>query len=72
VIVVTDPFHTQRTRMIFREVFDGSGRSVRVHPVPGHWYRSGTWFLSVAGWGNTLREYAKMTGYMLGLTPSLD
>lgn len=72
VIVVTDPFHTQRTRMIFREIFDGSGRTVRVHPVPDHWYRSGAWFLSAAGWGNTLREYAKLTGYLLGLAPSLD
>ncbi len=71
VIVVTDPFHTQRTRMIFREVFDESGRSVRVRPVPDHWYRSGTWFLSAEGWGNTLREYVKMIGYILGVIPSL-
>jgi len=72
VIVVTDPFHTQRTRMIFREVFDESGRTVRVHPVPSHWYRSGTWFFSREGWGNTVREYGKMVGFWLGLYKTLD
>lgn len=72
VIVVTDPFHTQRTRMIFRDVFDESGRVVRVHPVPSHWYRSGTWFLSRQGWGNTMREYGKMLGFWLGWYTTLD
>jgi uncharacterized SAM-binding protein YcdF (DUF218 family) len=65
VIVVTDPFHTQRARLIFRDVFRGSGLSVRVHPVSDHWYRSSTWFLSADGWANTLREYIKLAGYVL-------
>lgn len=72
VIVVTDPFHTQRARMIFHEVFDGSGKVVRVHPVPRHWYRSGTWFLSEAGWQHTLLEYVKMAGFVLGFYKSLE
>lgn len=67
VIVVTDPFHTMRTRLIFRETFRGSGLTVRVHPVPDHWYQSSTWFLSVDGWANTIREYVKLLGYILGL-----
>jgi uncharacterized SAM-binding protein YcdF (DUF218 family) len=66
VIVVTDPFHTQRTRIIFRRIFDETGLQVRIHPVPGHWYRSTTWFLSIEGWGHTLREYIKLAGYLLG------
>lgn len=72
VIVVTDPFHTQRARLIFRDVFRGSGRSVRIHPVPDHWYRSGTWFLSADGWELTIREYAKLFGYWLGIYRQLD
>ncbi len=64
VIVVTDPFHTLRARMIFRDAFRGSGRTVRVHPVPDHWYKSGTWFLSVDGWANTIREYVKLAAYI--------
>ncbi len=67
VIVVTDPFHTMRARMIFRDAFRGSGLTVRVHPVPDHWYRSDTWFLSVDGWANTIREYVKLMGYILHL-----
>ncbi len=72
IIVVTDPFHTQRTRMIFHSVFTGSGLTVRVHPVSGHWYRSSTWFLSRAGWGNTLREYVKILGFLTGIYQTLE
>lgn len=72
IIVVTDPFHTQRTRMIFRSVFAGSGLVLRVHPVPGHWYRSTTWFLSRAGWENTLREYIKLAAFISGISKMLD
>lgn len=72
VIVVTDPFHTQRTRMIFREVFDESGLVVRVHPVQNHWYRSDTWFLSWEGWDSTIREYGKILGFWLGFYKTLE
>ena len=72
VVVITDPFHTQRARMIFRQVFDGSGKTVRVHPVQSHWYRSGTWFLSLEGWQHTLLEYAKIAGFKLGFYETLD
>jgi uncharacterized SAM-binding protein YcdF (DUF218 family) len=65
VIVVTDPFHTQRARLIFRDAFRGSGLTVRVHPVSNHWYRSDTWFLSADGWANTLREYVKLVWYFV-------
>jgi len=67
VIIVTDPFHTQRTRLIFRDVFRGSDLTMRVHPVSNHWYRSGTWFLSMDGWANTIREYVKLAGYLVGI-----
>lgn len=72
VIVVTEPYHTQRARMIFRDVFRGSGKVVCVHPVLSHWYRSGTWFLSLDGWQLTINEYVKMAGYLTGLSRSLD
>jgi uncharacterized SAM-binding protein YcdF (DUF218 family) len=72
VIVVTDPFHTQRTRIIFRSVFAGSGLTMRVHPVPSHWYRSGTWFLSREGWENTAREYVKLVGFLTGIVKMIE
>jgi uncharacterized SAM-binding protein YcdF (DUF218 family) len=72
ITVVTDPFHTQRTRLIFRSVFEGSGLTVRVHPVSEHWYRSPTWFLSLAGWENTMREYIKLVGFFTGFHQALE
>lgn len=65
-IVVTEPYHTRRARMTFREVFKGSGLVVRVHPVANHWYRPGTWFLSVDGWWMTFNEYAKLARDLVG------
>ncbi|MBE0699158.1 MAG: YdcF family protein [Anaerolineaceae bacterium] len=72
IIVVTDPFHTQRTRLIFKSVFTGSGLTVRIHPIPGHWYRSTTWFLSLEGWGNTLREYVKLFSFFTGIYKAFE
>jgi len=66
-IVVTDPFHTFRTRLIFRQVFRGSGISVWVRPAREHWYRSNTWFTTRAGWRITLLEYLKLLAYLLGI-----
>jgi len=65
-IVVTDPFHSRRTRMTFSDVFRGSGITVIIHPVADHWYHASTWFLSRKGWINTISEYAKYIGYLAG------
>ena len=66
-IVVTDPFHTFRTRLIFRDVFEGSGISVAVKPVTGHWYKSRSWWLTSQGRTATIQEYAKLFAYLLGI-----
>ena len=63
-IVVTDPFHSRRTRKIFGDVFHGSGITVMVHPVSNDWYHANTWFLSWQGWTTTIREYAKYILYL--------
>lgn len=65
-IVVTDPYHTFRTRLIFRSVFRNSGIKIMVHPISGHWYDSATWFLTPTGWRDTLFEYIKTIGFLLG------
>ncbi|NMC80319.1 MAG: YdcF family protein [Chloroflexi bacterium] len=65
-IVVTDPFHTFRTRLIFREVFKGSEITVQVRPVRNHWYRSTTWWTTAEGREATFQEYVKIFGYFLG------
>ncbi|MBI9047575.1 MAG: YdcF family protein [Anaerolineaceae bacterium] len=66
VIVVTDPYHTFRTRLIFREVFANSNKSASVIPSDDHWYKSTTWFLSIRGWKTTMLEYIKVVGYFFG------
>lgn len=66
-IVVTDPYHTRRTRIIFRQELDSLGLEVRVVSARGHWFKENTWFLSQAGWENALREYAKLAAYFLGV-----
>jgi uncharacterized SAM-binding protein YcdF (DUF218 family) len=65
--VVTDPYHTFRTRLIFQRVFKNSGITIYVRPVRGHWYHSNTWFLSITGIQATLSEYSKLAGFLLGI-----
>lgn len=48
-IVVTDPFHTRRARMAFRDVFHGTGIAVMVRPVNEHWYKADFWWKSQDG-----------------------
>lgn len=65
-IVVTDPFHTRRARIIFRRVFAGSDIQVIIHPVSDHWYRPATWWMSLRGWQATLQEYARLLAMWSG------
>lgn len=64
-LVVTDPYHTLRTRMIWEEVFEGTETEILVRPVRDSWYSSSTWWLSKAGWKNTVNEYIKLFGYIV-------
>jgi uncharacterized SAM-binding protein YcdF (DUF218 family) len=66
-IVVTDPFHSRRTRLIFRTAFQGSSLEVRVKATPDHWYRPGSWFFSQRGWAATISEYIRLIGYWSGV-----
>lgn len=66
-IIVTDPYHTLRTRLIFRDAFRDTGIRISVRPVRSHWYRSTTWWQSAEGWEVTLSEYAKVFAFLLGV-----
>jgi uncharacterized SAM-binding protein YcdF (DUF218 family) len=65
-IVVTDPYHTRRTRKIFNDIFQGSNIDLFIRPVRGSWFNSRSWFLSPQGWQFTILEYLKLIGYTLG------
>ncbi len=67
-IVVTDPYHTRRSKLVFNQVFDETGIDVIMHPVRSSWYNSRTWFTSVKGWQFTLLEYAKLISMKFGVS----
>ena len=69
-IIVTDPYHTRRTRIIFKEIFKNSNIILSIRPVRGSWYNSRTWFLSMQGWQFSILEYLKLIGYTLGFKSS--
>ncbi|MFW5713263.1 MAG: YdcF family protein [Brevefilum sp.] len=60
VMVATDPYHTFRTRLVFRRELRGSGIEVLVRPVSGHWFTSRTWFYRAEGWQLVLLEFGKL------------
>jgi uncharacterized SAM-binding protein YcdF (DUF218 family) len=64
-LIVTDPYHTLRTRIIFKAEMQAAGIEVRVVPSGGHWYRPAGWFLSVRGWQATVSEYIKLVALIL-------
>jgi uncharacterized SAM-binding protein YcdF (DUF218 family) len=64
-LIVTDPFHSLRTRLIFREEFRGSDIKVDIRPVRGHWYRSSTWWTNRMGWEATINEYLRLFYYFV-------
>lgn len=67
IIVVTDPYHCFRTRLLFRGIFAGSGIDVIVRPVRDHWYRSYNWWLTSSGRKVTLSEFVKLFFFIFGI-----
>lgn len=66
-IIITDPFHTLRTRVIFRDQLRGSGIDLQVRPVRDHWYRSDSWWKTAEGRQYTWEEYFKVFMYNFGV-----
>jgi len=66
-IIVTDPYHTKRTSIIFKDVFSDQDIKLCFRPVTPSWYNSRTWFLTTDGWKFTILEYVKLLAYKLGL-----
>ncbi|HOE71099.1 MAG TPA: YdcF family protein [Brevefilum sp.] len=64
-MVVTDPYHSFRTRLIFQHELRGSGVTISVRPVVGHWFKSSTWFFSCEGWQAVFLEIAKLINYLI-------
>ena len=70
VIVVTDPYHVFRARMIFKGEFRASRKSVWIRPAHEHWYNPLTWMFRIEGWEVTLKELGKIGAYLIGIKGS--
>ena len=64
-MIVTDPYHSFRTRFIFRREIKGTGIEIYVRPVVGHWFRSTSWFLRPEGWQFAFLEITKFFSYVV-------
>jgi len=64
-MIVTDPFHSFRTRFIFRRELRNSDIDIYIRPVVGHWFRSSTWFFRSEGWRFAFLEILKFFSYLL-------
>jgi len=60
ILVITAPYHTRRTQIIFDREFKDTEMKVLVHPVEDSWYKPHTWYFSSQGWRQTLAEYAAL------------
>lgn len=63
-MIVTDPYHSFRTRTIFRRELLSNGINVLVRPIEGHWFQAPTWFFRTEGWRVVLLEFAKLINYL--------
>jgi uncharacterized SAM-binding protein YcdF (DUF218 family) len=66
-IVVTDPYHTRRSKLIFNQLFANEDIKIMVKPVRSSWFNSRTWFTTLRGWQFTLLEYGKLVSMKFGI-----
>lgn len=65
VIIVTDAFHTRRTRIIYSDTFANTSYSVQYVGAPETRFNVRFWYLSGNGWGTVIGEYARIIGYFI-------
>lgn len=67
ILVVTDPYHSLRARILFTLELRDVGVKVKVTTASDHWYQPLTWMFSREGWRVTLIEIAKIGAIVLGV-----
>ena len=65
-LVVTDPLHTRRARLCFREAFRDTSATVTVRAITGSWYDPETWWQSTDSLRETWTEYVKLALHLVG------
>jgi len=66
-IVVTDPYHTRRVRIVFEDEFQPHNLTLIVRSTSKTWFRPSRWWMSNEGWNVVISEYSKLLGYFLGM-----
>lgn len=73
-LLVTSPWHTRRTSIVFHDAFAGSGIGIAVHPVGDEFYaphhdafRPTAWWTHQSSRRSTLSEYVKLLAHYLGV-----
>lgn len=67
ILVVTDPYHSLRARILFTSELRDVGVRVKVASASDHWYQPLTWMFSREGWRVTITEIAKIGAIILGV-----
>jgi uncharacterized SAM-binding protein YcdF (DUF218 family) len=67
VLVVTDPYHSLRARILFAGELKTDGVKVRVVSATGHWYKPISWMFSREGWRVTATELVKIGAIIFGM-----
>jgi len=66
-IVVTDSFHSFRSKVIFKRTFQGTGITLIMHAAPVEWFKRSNWWTTPLGWTTAASEWIKLIGYLLGI-----
>jgi uncharacterized SAM-binding protein YcdF (DUF218 family) len=62
-IVVSEPYHTERAFAVFKKVYRDSGIRVMLYPVQESWYKKDNWWKCKEGLLATNSEYVKFIYY---------
>lgn len=65
-LVVTDPLHTRRAGLCFRQAFRGSDVTIAVRAIEGSWYDPEAWWKSTDSLRETWTEYFKLLLHAFG------
>ncbi|HWR66973.1 MAG TPA: YdcF family protein [Bellilinea sp.] len=67
VLIVTDPYHSLRARILFAGELGTEGVKVRVVAATDHWYKPISWMFSREGWRVTATELVKIGAIIFGM-----
>jgi hypothetical protein len=65
VIIVTDAWHTRRTKIIYSDTFSNTGMFVQYYGAASPNFHPKLWWLSAGGWQDVAGEYIRILGYFI-------